>query len=82
MKASYFKRLEMLERESCPSRIPREDKLIVITCTDGDEHKFNQLKQERISELRAKYGAVEENDFQIIHVRKFYQKTEKGLKDA
>ena len=81
MKSGILKRIEIIEQKANLSRISKEDRLVIITYNDGDEHERDHLKQERMVELRQKYGPnTSEDDFQIVGIRKFYREEKKRCK--
>lgn len=76
---SLLKRIEIVEREMDISTIPERDRIIVISYPDGDEAEHDRLLQERMAELKSKYGPnISEDDFLIIGIRKF---TREGRKN-
>ena len=78
MKGSILRRIEIVEKVANVSRIDEADKLIVVTYNDGDEAEFERLVQERMVELRQKYGPnTSEDDFLIVGIRKFYREEKK-----
>jgi|BarGraNGADG00212_2_1021979.scaffolds.fasta_scaffold43031_2 hypothetical protein len=81
MKSGILKRIEIIEQKANLSRISKEDRLVIITYNDGDEHERDHLKQKCMVELREKYGSnISEDDFLIVWIRKFYQEEKKRCK--
>ncbi|MHB9098542.1 MAG: hypothetical protein ACYC5X_12060 [Syntrophales bacterium] len=73
---SILRRIEIVERAvggSCA--VPEKERIVVISCPDGEEAEFERLKAESIAKLQEKYGpSISEDDLLVIWVRKFYQK--------
>jgi hypothetical protein len=72
---SIIRRIEILEKEigsSCP--VPKEERFITIPYPDGENEIFERLKQEKIRELRARYGDISEDDLFVIGIRLFGSK--------
>jgi len=74
MKGNFLKRLDTLEKATNISTIPDKDKFIVVSYRDGDEAEYNRLVEEKMKELRGKYGPnIKESDFTVVGIRKFYR---------
>lgn len=55
-------------------RIDPKDKVIAIPYPNGNRDEFERRKQERMAELRKKYGlGISEDDILVIGIRKFYR---------
>ena len=51
--------------------IPDNERFIVIPFPDGNHAEFDRQFQQRLSELRDKYGNVSERDVFAVGIRKF-----------
>ena len=72
---SIIRRIETLEKEigsSCP--VPKEERFVLIPYPDGELGTFEKLKEEKIRELRLKYGEFSLNDLFFIGLRQFSSK--------
>lgn len=79
MKGNILRRIELLERETETNVIPGKDRIIVVTFPDGGKAEFDRKLQERMVELRNKFGPnIKEDDFLVIGIRMFYSK-KKGI---
>jgi len=79
MKGNILKRIELLEKETETNSIPEKDRIIAVTFPDGDKAEFDRKVQERMAELREKYGPnIKRDDFLVIGIRKFYSKKSGG----
>jgi hypothetical protein len=75
MRGNILKRIELLEKETGTNVIPEKDRIIVVTFLDGDKAEFDRKVQERMVELREKYGPnIKKDDFTVVGIRKFYSK--------
>jgi len=74
MKNSILKRLEIVEHEvNAGSKIPAQEKIVAVVCPAGDTEQFEQLKQEKLDELREKYGTLPD-DLLVIWIKQFFRK--------
>jgi hypothetical protein len=59
--------------------VPEKDRIIVVPYPDGDYVEFNRRLQERMVELRERYGPnISRDDFLIIGIRKFSRHAKEG----
>jgi hypothetical protein len=84
---SIIKWLEIVEKEVGTSVVQEKDKIIAIESpecigvarSEEDEKIIERLLQERMAEMREKYGPIiSESDFLVIRLRKFYSQKEGG----
>lgn len=72
-------RLKRLESEFASrgiDRIDPKDRIVAITYRNGDMEEYDRQKQERVAELRGRYGRdLSESDLLFIGIRKFYART-------
>lgn len=74
MKNSIVKRIEVLENATHICKIEEGDRMIIISYKDGEKAEADRLVQERMADMRLKYGSdISENDFDIVFIRKFYK---------
>ena len=72
MKGNILRRIEIVEKEINVNRIPEQERVVVITYPAGEKQIFDQKLQDRMAELREKYGPnITEDDFLVVGVRKF-----------
>jgi len=75
MRGNFLKRIELLEKETETNVIPEKDRIIAVTFPNGDKAEFDRKVQERMAELREKYGSnIKKDDFLVIGIRKCYSK--------
>lgn len=83
MRGNILKRIENLERKTdIRNTIPENDRMNVLSYPDGDEAECDRLLQERITELKSRYGAnITADDFLVVWLRKFYGDETGGVHD-
>jgi len=76
--SKLLKRVEAIEQQLSNKVIPDKDRIIVIPYPAGDEDTFDRLSQQRLEEIRGKYGqSISEADLLFIGVKKFTREYEK-----
>jgi len=77
---NILRRLEIVEHEiNAGSVIPDQERVLGIPYTDGDEEEFECRLQEKMTELKSKYGQnISKDDFLIIRIRKFARQAKEG----
>ncbi len=71
MNTRVMKRIEILEKRLDISAIPASERFLAIPFPDGNHAEFDRQFQQRLSELRDKYGNVSERDVFAVGIRKF-----------
>jgi len=70
--SKLLKRIEAIEQQLSNKVIPDKDRIIVIPYPADDEDTFDRLSQQRLAELRSKYGQnISEADLLFIGIKKF-----------
>lgn len=72
MNTSLSKRISALEANVQACTIPEKEKTIVISYPSNEDSERERLIQNRLSELRKKYGPdISTDDLLIVAIRKF-----------